>query len=66
MGLVKPDRDAFDHAVSGLDCRAETILFLDDNTINVDAARAAGLNAEKARGPREARHVIAAYGLSAT
>jgi putative hydrolase of the HAD superfamily len=65
-GLVKPDRAAFDHAVAGLDCRAEAILFLDDNAINVDAARAAGLHAEKTRGPHEARRALDAYGLSAT
>jgi putative hydrolase of the HAD superfamily len=64
MGLVKPDRAAFDHVVSGLDCRAEAILFLDDNTINVDAARAAGLNAERTRGPDEARRLLSTYDLA--
>ena len=66
MGFVKPDRAAFDHAVSGLDCRAEAILFLDDNEINVAAARAAGLNAEKTRGPNGAREALATYGLNTT
>jgi len=65
IGLVKPDREAFDHAVAGLDCRAESVLFLDDNIINVEAARTAGLRAELTRGPVEARKALAAYGLAA-
>ena len=62
MGLVKPDREAFEFAIEGLDCSADSILFLDDNVINVEAARAAGLRAEVTRGPGEARTVLAAYG----
>lgn len=63
MGLVKPDREAFDHAIDALACKAEAILFLDDNEINVQAARAAGLRAERTRGPAEARQILDAYGL---
>jgi len=63
MGLVKPDREAFEHAIAGLDCDATSILFLDDNEINVNAARAAGLRAERTRGPAEARRALAAHGL---
>ena len=63
IGLVKPDREAFDHAVAGLASPAESILFLDDNQINVDAARAAGLRAERAKGPVEARTALAAHGI---
>ena len=65
IGLVKPDREVFDHAIDALDCSAESVLFLDDNQINVDAARAAGLHSERTRGPLEARAVLAAYGLVA-
>lgn len=64
MGLVKPDREAFAHVVEALGCRAERILFLDDNQINVDGARAAGLRAELTRGPGEARSVLIGNGLS--
>ena len=61
MGLVKPDRQAFDHTIAGLGCDAGRVLFLDDNQINVDGARAAGLTAEKAVGPDEARTVLTRY-----
>jgi putative hydrolase of the HAD superfamily len=63
MGLVKPDREAFDHVLEALDRPGERVLFLDDNQINVDGARAAGLRAERARGPAEARAILAAHGL---
>jgi len=62
-GLVKPDRDVFDHAVRTLGCAPERVLFLDDNQINVDGARAAGLRAERTRGVEEARTVLGALDL---
>ncbi|MAG31460.1 MAG: hypothetical protein CL908_11300 [Deltaproteobacteria bacterium] len=60
-GLVKPDREAFEHAVSRLGCRAEQVLFLDDNQINVDGARTAGLRAERARGVEEAAVILTSH-----
>ncbi len=58
MGLVKPDRAVFDHVVEALGCPAERILFLDDNQINVEGARAAGLRSERTRGIDEARSML--------
>ena len=63
MGLVKPDREAFDHTIDGLGCDPRRVLFLDDNQINVEGARHAGLTAEKAVGPEEARLVLTRYGI---
>lgn len=63
MGLVKPDREAFDHTIDGLGCDPHRVLFLDDNQINVEGARQAGLTAEKAIGPDEARRVLTRYGI---
>lgn len=63
MGLVKPDRAAFEYVVEALECPAERILFLDDNQINVDGARAAGLRAERTRGTTEARAALSHAGL---
>ncbi len=42
------------------------ILFLDDNQINVDGARAAGWSAEVAKGPAEAAAALERYGLRRT
>ena len=58
MGVLKPDREAFEFVVDGLGCAPDEILFLDDNLINVDGAKAAGLLAEHARGPDEAKAIL--------
>ncbi|HEB87974.1 MAG TPA: HAD family phosphatase [Deltaproteobacteria bacterium] len=63
MGVVKPDREIFDRVVETLGCPAEAVLFLDDNQINVEGARAAGLHAERVRGPSEARRALVDRGL---
>ncbi len=58
MGVLKPDREAFEFVVEALGCAPEQILFLDDNEINVRGARAAGLRAQRACGPEEARAIL--------
>jgi putative hydrolase of the HAD superfamily len=63
MGHVKPDRAAFEHVVDALGCAPDRILFLDDNQINVEGARAIGLRAERAVGVEAARAVLAESGL---
>ncbi len=63
LGLVKPDREIFEHVLARLGCRPDRVLFLDDNAINVDGARAAGLQAERARGLAEVRSALARHGL---
>ncbi|HPG26833.1 MAG TPA: HAD-IA family hydrolase [Myxococcota bacterium] len=63
IGIVKPDPEAFAHAIQALDGAADRILFLDDNQINVDGARAAGLEAERARGVAEARAILVDRGV---
>jgi glucose-1-phosphatase len=66
LGLVKPDREIYDHVVAALEVPASQILFLDDNQINVDGARAAGLRAERTRGVAEVRGALARHGLELT
>ena len=65
IGLLKPDLAAFEYVVERLDCPAERILFLDDNQINVEGARAAGLRSERTRGVVEAQAILSSIGLSA-
>ncbi len=50
IGLVKPDLAIFHHVVERLACDPARILFLDDNTLNVDAARAVGISAYRVVG----------------
>ncbi len=63
MGMLKPDREAFEFVVAALGRPADAILFLDDNEINVRGARAAGLRAERASGLDESRAILAKNGL---
>ena len=52
-GMLKPDRECFDNVVRVLDIAPDRILFLDDNEVNVLAAREAGLKAEQVVGALE-------------
>ena len=63
LGLVKPDRDFFDHCVADLGLPADQVLFIDDNQINVDGAHAAGLQAGLAKGPEAALQVLREFAV---
>jgi len=63
LGLVKPDREIFEHVVTGLGCAPDEVLFLDDNQLNVDGARSVGLNAHRVIGVAGSRDVLAQHGL---
>jgi len=62
-GRIKPDPEAFEWALRELDCPPSRILFVDDNQVNVDAARRAGIRAHRTCGPDEARQVLSEHGL---
>ncbi len=47
LGVTKPQRAIYEHAVGGLNISPGEALFLDDRTENVDGALAAGLEAER-------------------
>ena len=63
IGVVKPDAAIYEHAVDDLGVDAAQVLFLDDNQVNVDGARAAGLRSELARGPEQARAALVDHGV---
>lgn len=63
LGMAKPASDIFDHAVADLGLRAEQVLFIDDNQINVDGARSAGLRADRAYGPEQTADVLRAHAI---
>ncbi len=44
-GRIKPDADAFEHVVDSLGCMPAQVLFLDDNSLNVEAAQSFGMHA---------------------
>ena len=58
MGMVKPDEEIFEAMIADLGMPPSSILFMDDNQINVDAASRTGLQSHLARGVEEARVVL--------
>jgi putative hydrolase of the HAD superfamily len=58
MGMLKPDRDAFEHVADSLGVARERVLFLDDNQLNVDAALEVGFTAIRVSGVGEARRAL--------
>ncbi len=65
LGMLKPDREVFEHVLDTLGRRKEpaSVLFVDDNQRNVDGARAAGLRAETVTGLAGARRALFAHRL---
>ncbi len=63
MGKIKPDRAAFEHVVDSLGCSPRQVLFLDDNVLNVDAAKSFGMFAARVVGPLEAQRLLTEFGI---
>jgi putative hydrolase of the HAD superfamily len=57
-GRIKPDAAAFEHVVESLDCSPASVLFLDDNLLNVDAAKRLGMQAFRVQGIVETQRVL--------
>jgi putative hydrolase of the HAD superfamily len=55
----------FDHVAAEVAAPRGSVLFVDDNMMNVEAARSAGFDAHRARGVDEARDVLISVGLLA-
>ncbi len=64
MGWAKPDPRAFDHVIEVLEMEPSEIFFIDDNQINVDAARERGIQAHVAKGPDATRRLLKEQGLA--
>jgi len=64
MGKVKPDKEAFDHVIRQLNCRPSSILFFDDNILNVRGALEAGIAAYQVQGPQEIERVLEKTGIT--
>jgi HAD superfamily hydrolase (TIGR01509 family) len=62
-GRIKPDADAFEHALESLGCAPASVLFLDDNKINVEAAQNIGMHAVRVQGPVEVQSALMELGI---
>ncbi|MET0345773.1 MAG: HAD family phosphatase [Casimicrobiaceae bacterium] len=63
VGRLKPDADYFHHVLDALGTRAENVLFVDDNAINVEAAARLGITARRVVGPQGVRAALAELAL---
>jgi putative hydrolase of the HAD superfamily len=63
LGLVKPDPDVFEHVVRTVGASPGRLLFLDDNALNVEAAREIGLTGLRVRGVEEAQRALVDVGV---
>lgn len=62
-GLLKPDLEAFEGVCHELELAPAEILFFDDARLNVEAARAYGLEACRVHGPADCRRELERRGL---
>jgi glucose-1-phosphatase len=62
-GRIKPDSDAFEHVVESLGCVPAQVLFLDDNSLNIESAQRFGMHAIRVRGAAETRSVLTQLGI---
>jgi putative hydrolase of the HAD superfamily len=60
---LKPSREAFELALREMALPAANVLFLDDSDVNVQAARAMGINAHVVMNPAEARALLERHGV---
>ena len=63
MRMLKPDRDSFEYVLQQLGCKASSVLFLDDNDMNVKSAKEIGMIAYKVAGPGDIAHALRKAGI---
>lgn len=64
MGLIKPDTDSFEYVLNQMGVKPEHTLFLDDNQLNIDAAKAVGLHSECVAGFEAVVPVLQRLGIT--
>lgn len=62
MGKVKPDAETYEHVIKVLDLPADQIIFFDDSTKNVVAAKEAGIEAHLVKGISGIREILTENG----
>lgn len=65
LGLAKPSAEYFEAILSDMGFEPEHVLFLDDNEVNVVAARGLSVVAERVDGPSGARQALVTHGVVA-
>ena len=63
MGMLKPDKEAFEYVIRDLDVAPERIVFFDDLELNANSAEEAGMNAFQTRGVKELESELERLGV---
>jgi putative hydrolase of the HAD superfamily len=63
IGLLKPDRAAYDHVVKAIGAPASRVVFFDDLADNIAGARAYGLSAVHVRSSEDVAQALTALGI---
>ena|SRR5215467_2068325 len=63
IGLLKPDRAAYDHVVKAIGAPASRIVFFDDLADNIAGARAYGLTAVHVKSSEDVANALTALGI---
>lgn len=63
IGKIKPDAEAFQHVTDALQCDPHEVIFLDDNGMNVVAARSLGMQAVRVKGIAEVKQALVSSGV---
>ena len=63
IGHLKPTHAAFEHVLADLGCAPASVVFLDDNQLNVEAAQAVGIQAYRTVGIAEVQTALRSLGL---
>lgn len=64
LGMIKPERDIFEYALSSIGVRADEAVFLDDNEKNVKGAEAIGINGIVFTTAKDAGQKLAEIGVA--
>jgi putative hydrolase of the HAD superfamily len=62
-GAIKPERPMYEKLIAVCGCRPEEIVFFDDVPVNVEAARALGIQAFVWKGAEDSRKRLEGLGL---
>jgi len=63
IGKVKPDKAAFEHVLGQLNCMPASVIFLDDNILNVQSALEMGMQSFRVKGPKDIALVLSDLGI---
>ena len=63
IGLLKPDRAAYDHVVKAIGAPASRVVFFDDLADNIAGARAYGLSAVHVKSSEDVAQALTALGI---